>query len=413
MMLNKKIIVQKYGGSSLINLATREKVISHITSGLNKGYKLVIVVSAMGREGDPYATDTLIEHIQRNGNNLKNREFDLLLSCGEIVSATTLSSMLNAREIVNTVLTGGQAGIITDTNFSNAKIIRVDTTRLLEELEKYKVVIVAGFQGITKNGDITTLGRGGSDTTATALGVALTADYIDIFTDVVGIMSADPRIVKSAERLSAVTYEEICNLTNHGAKIIHPRAVEIAKGKNIPIRVRSTFDNSDGTLVTAKDSLKEYSIDAMNNDRIITGITSISNLSQVKINVDDIANNQRILFFKALADNQITIDFINIALNEITFTVASRDMKRLDKVLSEKLKKNYQSIIRENCAKVSIVGAGIAGVPGLMIQISEILSKEYIEIIQSSDSHTSIGILINTADLSKTINALHAKFYVM
>ncbi len=407
---SKKIIVQKYGGSSLINLTTREKVISHIKSGLNEGYKLVIVVSAMGREGDPYATDTLIEHIQRNGNNLKNREFDLLLSCGEIVSATTLSSMLNARKIDNTVLTGGQAGIITDNNFANAKIMKVDTTRLHEELAEYDVVIVAGFQGTTENGDITTLGRGGSDTTAAALGVALTAEYIDIFTDVLGIMSADPRIVKNAERLSAVTYEEICNLTNHGAKIIHPRAVEIAMEKNIPIRVRSTFDKSDGTLVTAKDSLKEYSIGSVNRDRIITGITSTSNLVQVKIKVDDEVNTQRILFFKALVDNQITIDFINITLDETTFTVARDDLVRLDKILSDK---DYQPIIREYCAKVSIVGAGIAGVPGLMVQISDILSKENIEIIQASDSHTSIGILINTVDLSKTINALHAKFYVL
>jgi aspartate kinase len=410
MMPNKKIIVQKYGGSSLIDLTTREKVITHIKCALSDEYKLVIVVSAMGREGDPYATDTFIEHIQRNGNMLKSREFDLLLSCGEIISATTLSSMLNAREIDNVVLTGGQAGIITDGNFANAKIKRVDTTRLLDELAKYDVVIVAGFQGVTENGDITTLGRGGSDTTATALGVALAAEYIDIFTDVVGIMSADPRIVKNAERLLEVTYEEICNLTNQGAKIIHPRAVEIAMEKNIPIRVRSTFDKSDGTLVTTKESLKDYSVNTARSDRIITGITSISNLVQVKLNVDDETNNKRILFFKTLADNQITIDFINISFNEVTFTVAKHDLVKLAEIMSEK---GYKPLIRYNCSKVSIVGAGIAGVPGLMAQISDILNKEKIEVIQSSDSHTSIGVLINTTDLAKTINALHAKFYVM
>ena len=161
MTLNKKIIIQKFGGSSLINLRTREHVIAHIRAGIEDGYKLVIVVSAMGREGDPYATDTLIEHIQRNGDRLKSRELDLLLSCGEIISATTLSSMLNARNIDNTVLTGGQAGIITDYNFANAKITKVDPVRLLDELAKHDVVIVAGFQGATETGDVTTLGRGG------------------------------------------------------------------------------------------------------------------------------------------------------------------------------------------------------------------------------------------------------------
>lgn len=410
MTVNNKIIIQKFGGSSLINLATREHVIAHIRNGLSEGYRLVIVVSAMGREGDPYATDTLIEHIQRNGDRLKGRELDLLLSCGEIISATTLSSMLNARGIDNTVLTGGQAGLITDYNFANAKIIKVNPTRLLEELDKHDVVIVAGFQGVTEKGDITTLGRGGSDTTATALGVALNAEYIDIFTDVVGIMSADPRIVKNAERLVTVTYEEICNLTNEGAKIIHPRAVEIAMEKQIPIRVRSTFNQGVGTLVTTRDSLKEYSVDSQLSDRIITGITSIANLAQIKVNFSEQTNNQRILFFKKLADNQITIDFINIASEDTTFTVAKHDLTALLEILQEM---DYKPTIYDNCAKVSIVGAGIAGVPGLMAQIVETLNTEDIEIIQSSDSHTSIGILVKASDLARTIIALHSKFYVM
>lgn len=410
MTLNKKIIIQKFGGSSLINLRTREHVIAHIRAGIEAGYKLVIVVSAMGREGDPYATDTLIEHIQRNGDRLKSRELDLLLSCGEIISATTLSSMLNARNIDNTVLTGGQAGIITDYNFANAKITKVDPFRLLDELAKHDVVIVAGFQGATETGDVTTLGRGGSDTTATALGVALEADYIDIFTDVVGIMSADPRIVKDAEQLTTVTYEEICNLTNEGAKIIHPRAVEIAMEKQIPIRVRSTFDQGDGTLVTTSESMLEYSVESELTDRIITGITSISNLAQVKVNFGDQTNNQRILFFKKLADKQITVDFINIASLDTAFTVASKDLNKLKEILTEL---GYKPIIRENCAKVSIVGAGIAGVPGLMAQIVETLKQEDIEIIQSNDSHTSIGILVKATDLARTIVALHSKFYVM
>jgi aspartate kinase len=224
-----KVIVQKFGGTSVATSQMRERVLHHIQTALAEDYQVVAVVSAMGRKGEPYATDTLLELTKGEQlKNLSSREQDLLLSCGEIISASVLSSLLTHHEIQNCVLTGGQAGIITNNQYSNAQIVSLNPKRLHEELNQGKVVIVTGFQGQTADGEITTLGRGGSDTTATALGVALNAEYVDIFTDVDGVLTADPRIVEEATPLEMVTYTEMCNLAFQGAKVVHPRAVEIA-----------------------------------------------------------------------------------------------------------------------------------------------------------------------------------------
>ncbi len=409
-IMNKKtnIIVQKFGGTSLINIEYRKKVIEHIKFQISNNKKLVIVVSAMGRKGDPYATDTLIDNIERNGNFLEAREMDLLLSCGEIISATTLSSMLNELQIKNIVLTGGQAGIITNNNYSNAKIKSINPKRITIELDKGNIVIVTGFQGITEDGDITTLGRGGSDTTATALGVALEAEVVDIFTDVEGIMSADPKIVAEAEQLFAVTYEEICNLTNQGAKVIHPRAIEIAIEKKIPIRVRSTFSNNEGTLVISKENVIKSKHSLKINDRIITGITQVPNIAQIKVSVKENQHNTQLLVFKIMEEKQISVDFINVNQDEVTFTVNENVLEEAANAL--KLQ-GYNPIIRNKCAKVSIVGAGMAGVPGVMAYIIESLAAINVEILQSVDSHTTIWVLVKEDDMDKAIKALHQKFY--
>ncbi len=247
-----KILVQKFGGTSLATPELRDRVAHHVRTALDEGYRLVVVVSAMGRKGAPYATDTLLEWVKNNGDALPPREMDLLLHCGEIISASVLASLLRSKGIDCCVLTGGQARIITNDDHTNAQIITVNPVRVRQELEKGRVPIVAGFQGRTTEGEITTLGRGGSDTTATALGVALGAEMVDIFTDVNGIMTAYPRIVEDAVALNTVTYTEMCNLAFQGAKVIHPRAVEIAMQTNVPIRVRSTLADSPGTLVTIR-----------------------------------------------------------------------------------------------------------------------------------------------------------------
>jgi len=397
------IIVQKFGGTSVSTEENRRKCIEHIKTALKEYDRVVVVVSAMGRKGDPYATDTLLSLL--NGDMLPKKEKDLLLSTGEIISANVFSNMLFNEQINNAVLTGGQAGIITNDDYTNAKIISLQPSLLLETLKKHQVVVVPGFQGMTPKGDITTLGRGGSDTSATALGVALNAIMVDIFTDVEGIMTADPRLVSEAKILDKVSYNEICNLAYLGAKVIHPRAVEIAMQKNIPIRVRSTFSEKLGTLVT---NVAEFNNnDDYVSDRIITGITQTPNLAQIKVtSVSDFRHTQAKVF-KTMEESNISVDFINVHPNGVVFTVFDDEYEKA-KTLLETL--GYDVEAKCGCAKVSLVGAGIAGVPGVMSKIVEALSDENIEILQSADSHTTIWVLVDGKELSKSVISLHKKF---
>lgn len=399
-----RILVQKFGGTSLKTRELRRRVVHHIQNAIDAQYKVVVVVSAMGRKGDPYATDTFLDWIEHNGRGLNPREMDLLLSCGEIISATTLSSMLKEKDIGNVVLTGGQAGILTNGDFSNAQILTVNPKRVKEELERVPVVIVTGFQGQTADGEVTTLGRGGSDTTATALGVGLDAEYVDIFTDVDGIMTADPRIVEDAAPLHTVTYAEISNLAFQGAKVIHPRAVEIAMQKNVPIRVRSTMSDGVGTLVT---NLNEMSRVGEVNDRLITGITQVPGITQIKLNTSDDDYDMHLKVFKAMAENDISVDFINVNPSSVAYTVFDHVAERAQSILSDM---GYTPTCLPGCAKVSTVGAGIAGVPGVMAKIVEALTQEEIPILQSADSHTTIWVLVNGTDMERAVRALHRKF---
>lgn len=406
--MSSNIIIQKFGGSSLTTKEFRQRAIYHIKNELNNNKKVVVVVSAMGRNGDPYATDTLIKLIMDNGGALANREMDLLLSCGELISAATLSSMLAEEGINNIVLTGGQAGVVTNNDFSNAQIKNIDPKRILEELSKVKVVVVTGFQGVTENGEVTTLGRGGSDTTATALGVALNAEVVDIFTDVNGIMSADPRIVNEAQKLKVVTYEEICNLAYQGAKVIHPRAVEIAMEEQIPIRVRSTFSDDNGTLVTANNKFKAAKEKFLFDNRIITGITQVPHIAQIKVYGKEGDYDLQLKVFKAMAQNKISVDFINVNPLGVAYTVHEEVVDQAIAILQQM---QYEPIVTRNCAKISAIGAGMAGVPGVMAHIVEALSTNDIQILQSADSHTTIWVLVAEKDMEKAVKALHQKFF--
>ncbi len=401
-----RILVQKFGGSSLTTEECRHQAIYHIKKAIAEGYSLVVVVSAMGRKGDPYATDTLLELVRGGNDCLPPRETDLLLHTGEIISAAVMCSMLQAEGIHATILTGGQANIITTNDFSNAQILQIETDRILQELEKGKIVLVPGFQGRTSDWEITTLGRGGSDTTATALGVALQAEMVDIFTDVDGIMTADPRIVEEAQRLSSVTYTEICNMAHLGAKVIHPRAVEIAMQKNIPIRVRSTFSDDPGTLVTSLHEIDRL-YDSAVNDRLVMGIANVPNITQIKVMAKEGQYDTQLHVFKAMATNGISVDFINVNPLGVAYTVHDRMADKAAKILTDM---GYEPQLLPNCAKVSVIGAGIAGVPGVMAQIVEALTNEDIQILQSADSHTTIWVLVHETDMVKAVRALHQQF---
>lgn len=402
-----KILVQKFGGTSVATPEARRQVIEKIINARKQGYRLVVVVSAMGRQGAPYATDTLKGLLEASGTNVSPREMDLILSCGEIISGTVLTGSLQAAGFKAIFLTGAQAGIITDNRFGNATIRRVDPGRILSHLEEDKIVVVAGFQGITEDGEITTIGRGGSDTTAAALGVALDAEAVEIYTDVDGIKTADPRIVSDARTLDTVTYNEICQLAHEGARVVHPRAVEIAMQKNIPLKIKCTFNDEPGTVVTGAGVFKEGGATILNG-RVITGITQIPGLTQLRINTGALEDKSlQVKMLKALARANISIDFINISPEAMVFTVKDEVSSRAVRIIEDM---KIPVAVKKGCAKVAVVGAGMTGVPGVMANIVEALADEGIEILESADSYTTIWCLVEEAKMEKAVQALHRKF---
>ncbi|MFS0782245.1 aspartate kinase [Bacillus sp. 1P06AnD] len=399
-----KIIVQKFGGTSVRDEESRAHARKHIEKAVNEGYKVVVVVSAMGRKGDPYATDTLLSLVGGQRMNINKREQDLILSVGETISSVVFANMLINHHIKATAFTGAQAGFRTNNEHTNAKIIEMKCDRLLKELETYDVVVVAGFQGVARNGDITTIGRGGSDTSAAAIGAAVQAEWVDIFTDVEGIMTADPRIAEKARPLSIVTYNEVCNMAYQGAKVIHPRAVEIAMAAKVPIRIRSTYSDGLGTLVT---SLHRESRGSDVQDQLVTGIAHLAKITQIRVNAKKDQYNLQTEVFKAMANASISVDFINISLTGVVYTVNEEMTDRAVQVLEEI---GYEPSIIRNCAKVSVVGAGIAGVPGVTAKIVTALSEKGINILQAADSHTTIWVLVKEEHLASAVNALHDAF---
>ncbi|NEW05603.1 aspartate kinase [Paenibacillus sp. SYP-B3998] len=402
-----RILVQKFGGTSLSTVNAREHVIDHIQDALEQDYKLVVVVSAMGRKGEPYATDTLLELVRHNGVELAARELDMLLSCGEMISAVQLCSLLQATGIRSTVLTGGQAGIQTNDVHGNAQIVSILPNRIIELLEQDQVVVVTGFQGKTSQGETTTLGRGGSDTSATALGAALKAEIVDIFTDVNGILTADPRIVEDARPLKRVSFIEICNMAHNGAKVIHPRAVEVAMQANIPIRVRSTFSKEEGTLVTAGDTIHHEANHVA--DRFVTGIAQFTNITQIQVGAVEGQFDLQLRVFKTMAQHQISVDFINVNPSGVIYTVFDHETDRAIQLLKSQ---GYEPKALRGCAKISVIGGGMNGVPGIMARIVEALTEEDIRILQSADSNTTIWVLVQGEDMIKAVRALHNKFYL-
>jgi len=307
-------------------------------------------------------------------------------------------------------LTGAQAGIITDDNFGNTSILEVRPERILKHLREGKVVVVAGFQGVTRSGDITTLGRGGSDTTAAALGVALGAEMVEIYTDVEGVMTADPRMVPDARSLRVITYREIAEMAHLGAKVVHPRAVEIAMEGGVPIKIRNTFSDAPGTLVT--DVGRSSDGTTIRSDKVATGVAHLVNIAQIRIDASSDVNESGVVLriFRALADRGISVDLINVFPELVCFTV-NEDV--LDKAVETLTGLGLEGVtIRAmgGCAKVSVVGAGMRGVPGVMARVVEALADANVRIYQTSDSHASISCLVKKEDMQKAMRELHAKF---
>lgn len=392
-----KILIQKFGGTSVSTKERRKLVVNKIKDAIDNGYSPVVVVSAMGRQGDPYATDTLLSLLGADFKQKEKAACDLLLSCGETLSTVVMCNELYDNNIKARPLMGFQAGVITDNNYGSANLLNTDSELLIKLINDGIVPVVAGFQGISEEGLISTLGRGGSDVTASILGVSLAADGIEIYTDVDGIMTADPRIVQDAALIDELDYNEVFQFAEQGAKVIHPRAVEIAMKRNIPIIIKNTMSSSAGTVV--KNSVKE-------NNKIITGITHMPD--RVRVKIVKINNNKNYSsIFKILGDNGISIDLINVFPDHKVFTIGNEDLFKFKNIM-ESIEIKYNLI--NNCSKIAVIGSGMRGIPGVMAKILEALEREEISVLQTSDSHSTIWCLVNGEDTKKAIMSLHKEF---
>lgn len=397
------ILVQKFGGTSVASVEKMIKVCNIIQKYKKRGDDLVIVVSAMGRKGDPYATDTLINLCTNVNKKAKKRELDLIMSCGEIISGTILTSMLEERGIPSVFLTGMQAGIITTKVFSNSKIKEINPSRILRELDEGKVVVIAGFQGGTEDGEITTLGRGGSDTSAVAIGKALGCETVQIYTDVDGIMTADPRIEPEAKILDYCDYEEVFQMAEKGAKVIHPRAVELAKNGDIILEIKNTLNpECKGTRIGLTRGIPTDYEDF--KFRFMTAVAHKDNIAQVKV------KSSEELFSKILnemEEKHINLDMINFFTEEKAFALDQNNIHKVEEIL-QKYDVKYE--IRKHCAKVTLIGSKVTETPGVIAKIVRALSKSGITLLQSSDSYTSLTCLVKEEDMINTVHAIHNEF---
>jgi aspartate kinase len=398
------LIVQKYGGSSVADAEKIKNVARRIVETKDKGNEVVVVVSAMGD-----TTDELIQLAKQVNPKPQERELDVLLSTGEIVSSTLLAMALHSLGHKAVSLSGSQAGIETDTTYSKARILHVEPKRVVEELEKGNVVIVAGFQGITKDMDITTLGRGGSDTTAVALAAALKAQICQIYTDVEGVFTADPRLVPEARKLEGIGYEEMLELATLGAKVMHSRAVELGEVYNMPILVASSFSNKSGTIIHGG-----IPMEVRNKVRGIA-----HDLNVAKVTVVGVPDRPGIAsaIFEPLAKANVSIDTIvqNASINNITdltFTVARGD---LDKAMSL-VQPIAKSIGAKECvsdstlAKVSVVGTGMVNTPGYAANMFRALHEQGINIQLITTSEIKITCIIAEDRVTDAVKALHKAF---
>ncbi len=402
------LVVKKFGGSSV---ATPEKILAvakRVLSDKGPEDRVVVAVSAMGD-----TTDELISLAKAVAGNPFGREMDMLLSTGEQVSIALLSMAFAKLGHPAVSLTGFQAGIATSGAYGKAKITGISPERVFRELDQGKIVVVAGFQGMTAGGDITTLGRGGSDTTAVALAGALKADVCEIFTDVDGIYSADPRVVGSARRMQEVTYNEMLEMARLGAVVMQPRAVEMGKHYGVPIHVRSTFTQQSGTIIREGYTMEEQEF-------IIRGVTHDSNVAKLAIlGVPDkpgIAYKVFSMLAKANIDVDMIVQSIRNAdrnINDIVFTIAKPDLPQA-RAIVEAVSKELGFLgmdIEENVAKVSVVGAGMYGSPGIAATMFGALADAGVNIEVISTSEISISCLIRGDRVKEAVNAIHARFF--
>ena len=398
------LIVQKYGGSSVADAGRIKNVARRIAAARDEGNQVVVVVSAMGD-----TTDELIELAYKVTGRPDVREFDILLSTGELVSSTLLAMALKEMGYQAISLSGAQAGIRTDSAHSRARILKVEVRRVVKELEKGNIVIVAGFQGVTDEMDVTTLGRGGSDTTAVALAASLGVEGCQIYTDVEGVYTADPRLVPEARPLAEIGYDEMLELAIHGTKVMHPRAVELGELYGIPILVASSFSQEPGTLIHGGASMEVRGK--------VRGVAC--DLDVAKITVVGVSDQPGIAssIFQPLAEAGLSIDTIvqNAGLDnvtDLTFTVAKSDLTEAMRVVEPiaGLIKARECVSDAGLGKVSIVGTGMQNTPGYAAKMFQVLSEQGINIQLITTSEIRITCIIDEAKVKKAVRALHRAF---
>ncbi len=397
------LIVQKFGGSSVADAQKVENVARRVTDTYKEGNSVVVVVSAQGD-----TTDDFLDKAAEINDAPSKREMDVLLSAGEQISMSLLAMAIQKLGYPVISLTGWQAGIKTTSAYSDARIRTIDTERLERELDMKRIVIVAGFQGINKYDDITTLGRGGSDTTAVALAAALHADKCEIYTDVDGVYTADPRIVPDAKKLTDVSYDEMLELASLGANVLHNRSVELALKYNVKLEVKSSFQRVDGTVVKEVKNVEKM---------MVRGVARDNDVARISIVGIDNTPGKAFRVFSLLAKANVNVDVIlqSIGRNDtkdISFTVAEKQLEDAVKVIEENLETIGAESVEYNkdVSKVSIVGAGMISTPGVAAKMFEALYEAHININMISTSETKVSVLIDRADAENAVRAIHAKF---
>ena len=398
------LIVQKFGGTSVANTERIFNVADIATSAYKAGNQVVVVVSAQGD-----TTDDLIEKAAQINDRPSKREMGVLLSTREMISMSLLAMAIQKMGYPVISLTGWQAGIKTDINYSEARIRKVTAERIRSELDRNRIVIVAGFQGINKQDDITTLGRGGSDTTAVAIAASLGADLCQIYTDVDGVYTADPRIVPNAKKLSTITYDEMLELASLGAQVLHNRSVEMAKKYNVDLEVVSSFTRNEGTKVKEGSNMEKMNV---------SGVARDNNCARIAI--INLPDEPGVAFrtFALLAKYKINVDIILQSVGQdhkksITFTIPQSSVEETERILREnKDQLGFEDIsVNTAVAKVSIVGAGMASNSGVAAKMFEALASVGINIRMISTSEIKISVLINEEDSEKAVKAIHDKFF--
>jgi aspartate kinase len=399
------IIVQKYGGTSVADAERVRVVAERILRAREAGHDVVVVVSAMGE-----TTDELLALANRITSTPEPRELDMLLTAGERIAMSVLAIALNARGCRAASYTGSQAGIITDTQHGRAKIVEIRPARIRESLEAGNVVIVAGFQGLSTTYDITTLGRGGSDTTAVALAAALSAEACEIYTDVSGVFTADPRIVPDARRIDRISYEGMLELAASGARVLQLRSVEYARRNNVQLHVRSSFTDEEGTWVVEED-------EPGMEQALISGVAL--DAEEAKVTLEEVPDRPGIAasIFKAVAADGINVDMIvqNVShegKTDVSFTIPREDLARLERLLSGVVKDvgAFRFSTDGDIAKISLVGAGMKSHPGVAAEMFDALASEGVNIEMISTSSIRISCVVRAADAKRAVQAIHTRF---